>query len=209
MGGIPQRPGSAQRARRPLHLRSRLSGQHRVGGKSRGLLPSRPFRDSATETVTDATGKAITVDLPIQVIDTPLPYDKPAQYAGASNSGIASRRSPLPGFRKPFRLGPEQRIARASQRTVLGARLGQDLGHEPAVGRRQSVPGLPGHSGGGALPVPPRELQVIIGGITYGPVCLGQTAPMPSRTTSGSISSTRVTTPRCRIRNWGWRPGLP
>ena len=28
----------------------------------------------AAQTVTDATGQAITIDLPVQVIDTPLPY---------------------------------------------------------------------------------------------------------------------------------------
>ncbi len=177
MGGIPQRPRSAQPAGRPLHLRSRLPGQHRPRGKSRGLLPSRPLPDPGNPDGDDATGKTITVDLPIQVIDTPLPYDNPYQYAGVDRFWYRLQKVTAPRVQKNHFVWHLNKASLAHLKELFLGRdwdKTQDMNPPWGVGNPFLVYR--------AIPAEARSLfllensEVIVGGITYGPVCLGQTA---------------------------------
>ena len=131
----------------------------------------------ATQTVTDATGKAITVDLPIQVIDAPLPYSNPYEYAGVTQFWYRLQKDTAPRVQKNHFVWHLNKGSLAHLNELFLARewdKTQDMNPPWGVGNPFLVYR--------AIPAEARSLfllensEVIVGGITYGPVCLGQTA---------------------------------
>lgn len=131
----------------------------------------------ATGTVTDATGAAITVDLPIQVIDTPLPYTSPYEYAGVNQFWYRLEKVTAPRVQKNHFVWHLNKAALAHLKELFLGRdwdKTQDMNPPWGIGNPFRVYR--------AIPAEARSLfllensEVIVGGITYGPVCLGQVA---------------------------------
>ena len=131
----------------------------------------------ATEAVAIATGQSIAVDLPIQVIDTPLPYDNPTQYAGVDQFWYRLQKVTAPRVQKNHYVWHLNAASLAHLKELFLGRewdKTQDMNPPWGIGNPFRVYR--------AIPAEARSLfllensEVIVGGITYGPVCLGQTA---------------------------------
>ncbi len=131
----------------------------------------------ATQTMMDATGKAITVELPIQVIDTPFPYSNPYEYAGVSQFWYRLQKVTEPRIQKNHFVWHLNKGSLAHLNELFLARdwdKTQDMNPPWGVGNPFLVYR--------AIPAEARSLfllenaEVIVGGITYGPLCLGRTA---------------------------------
>ena len=138
------------------------------------------FRLVRSETPSPASSSAGTSsapDLPIKVIDTPLPYDNPYTFAKVDRFWYRLQKVTTPRVQKNHFVW---RLNRASLAHIKELFLGrdwdgaQDLNPPWGVGNPFLV--------FRAIPAEARSLfllensEVIVGGITYGPVCLGQTA---------------------------------
>ncbi len=131
----------------------------------------------ATETVTVATGQSIAVDLPVQVIDTALPYDNPYESPGVDRFWYRLQRVTAPRVQKNHFVWHLNKGSLAHLKELFLGRdwdKAQDMNPPWGVGNPFLVYR--------AIPAEARSLfllensEVIVGGITYGPVCLGQTA---------------------------------
>jgi mono/diheme cytochrome c family protein len=131
----------------------------------------------ASRTATGATGTPISIDQPAQIIDTPLPYDDPYSYAKVDRFWYRLQKVTAPRVQKNHFVW---RLNKASLAHLKDLFLGrewdatQDMNPPWGVGNPFRV--------FRAIPAEARSLfllenaEVIVGGITYGPVCLGQTA---------------------------------
>ena len=124
-----------------------------------------------------AMGAATAIDPPIEVIDTPLPYDDPYSYAGVDRFQYRLQKVTTPRVQKNhfvWRLNKESlaHLKELFLKRDWGA--AQDMNPPWGVGNPFLI--------FRAIPAEARSLfllenaAVIVGGITYGPVCLGQTA---------------------------------
>ncbi len=117
------------------------------------------------------------VDLPIEVIATPLPYDNPYTYAGVDRFWYRLQKVTTPRVQKNHFVWRLNKKSLAHLERLFLARdwdKTQDMSPPWGVGNPFRVYR--------AIPAEARSLfllensEVIVGGITYGPVCLGQTA---------------------------------
>jgi hypothetical protein len=124
----------------------------------------------------DAAGPA-TVDQPVEVIDAPLPYDDPYKYAGVDRFWYRLQKVTTPRVQKNHFVWRLNKGSLAHLKELFLARawdMTQDMNPPWGVGNPFQIYR--------AIPAEARSLfllenaEVIVGGITYGPVCLGQTA---------------------------------
>ncbi|RTL88609.1 MAG: hypothetical protein EKK29_04905 [Hyphomicrobiales bacterium] len=124
----------------------------------------------------DAEGKAA-VDLPVEVIDTALPYDNPYTYAGVDRFWYRLQKVSTPRVQKNHFVWRLNKGSLAHLGQLFFARdwdKTQDMNPPWGVGNPFRIYR--------AIPAEARSLfllensEMIVGGITYGPVCLGQTA---------------------------------
>ncbi len=122
-------------------------------------------------------GAATATDASIEVIDTPLPYDNPYAYAGVDRFWYRLQKITAPRVQKNHFVW---RLSQASLAHLKELFLKRDWGATQDMNPPWGVgnPFLVYR----AIPAEVRSLfllenaEVIVGGITYGPVCLGQTA---------------------------------
>ncbi|MTV29818.1 hypothetical protein GJ654_02280 [Rhodoblastus acidophilus] len=118
-----------------------------------------------------------TVDQQIKVIDTPLPYDNPYAYAGVEKFWYRLQKVTAPRVQKNHFVWRLNESSLAHLKILFLERdwdTTQDMNPPWGVGNPFLIYR--------AIPAEARALfllensEVIVGGITYGPVCLGQTA---------------------------------
>jgi hypothetical protein len=131
----------------------------------------------ATRTGSEATGTANSGDSPLKVIDTPLPYDNPYAYAGVDHFWYRLQKVTAPRVQKNHFVWRLNMGSLAHLKALFLRRdwdATQDLNPPWGVGNPFLV--------FRAIPAEARSrfllenAEVIVGGITYGPVCLGQVA---------------------------------
>ncbi len=124
-----------------------------------------------------ATGGTTAIDPPIEVIDTPLPYDDPYSYAGVDRFQYRLQKVTTPRVQKNHFVWRLNKASLAHLKELFLKRdwdATQNLNPPWGVGNPFLI--------FRAIPAEARSLfllenaEVIVGGITYGPVCLGQTA---------------------------------
>jgi hypothetical protein len=130
-----------------------------------------------TPALTGATGAPIVVDQPVKVIDTPLPYDNPYAYAGVDRfwyrlHKVTASRVQKNHFVWRLNKGSLEHLKELFLRRDWDTT--QDMDPPWGVGNPFLVyRGIPAEARSLFLL---ENAEMIVGGITYGPVCLGQTA---------------------------------
>jgi hypothetical protein len=118
-----------------------------------------------------------TAELPVEVIDTPLPYDNPYTYAGVDRFWYRLQKVTAPRVQKNHFVWNLNKGSLAHLKELFLARawdMTQDMNPPWGVGNPFQI--------FRAIPAEARSLfllenaELIVGGITYGPICLGQVA---------------------------------
>jgi fatty acid cis/trans isomerase CTI len=126
---------------------------------------------------TPSGGKATNPPNPVEIIDTPLPYSDPYTYAGVDRVYYRLKKITAPIIQKNHFVW---QLKRSDIDHLTALFLGQDWGSDAKLDAPWGVgnPFLVYQ----AIPVEARyrfmleNSELIVSGITYGPVCLGQTA---------------------------------